>query len=80
MGDKFLEALRLDKSGACYLIFPDCPLIDFPEVNFVWAFSMIAFGRFIARPLRLRSFDVSDFIIFCLVICILTIVFVSVLF
>ena len=28
--------VELDKSGACYVVFPDCPLIDFPNVSYFW--------------------------------------------
>ena len=62
-----MEVLKQDKSGACYVIFPDCPLIDFPNVNYFWVFSMIAFGQNIARPLRLNIFGMREFLIFCLV-------------
>ncbi|TRY67484.1 hypothetical protein TCAL_09239 [Tigriopus californicus] len=33
VGKSLLTALEKDKDGACYLIFPDVPLIDFPNCN-----------------------------------------------
>ena len=63
-----MEALRLDKNGACYIVFPDCPAIDFPNVNYFWIFSMIAFGQIIAKRLNIKSFGMPEFLAFCFII------------
>lgn len=33
VGQAMITALDKDKDGACYLIYPDVPLIDFPNCN-----------------------------------------------
>jgi len=45
-----MKALELDKSGACYIIFPECPLLEFPELNFFWAFAMIFLDELLPSP------------------------------
>ena len=30
VGHGLVKSLEYDKDGACYIIFPDCPLIDYP--------------------------------------------------
>lgn len=33
VGNAFVVALKRDVNGACYGVFPDCPLMDFPNSN-----------------------------------------------
>ena len=80
VADKFMQCLKLDKSGACYVVFPDCPLIDFPNVGYFWVFAMISFGQNILQPLNLKSFGMSTFIIFCILVCIFVYFCLSLLF
>ena len=65
VGDAFVEALKLDKSGACYTVFPDCPMVDYPNPNFQILFSMLIFGRKILQPLGIKSFGMREFLLFC---------------
>lgn len=67
VGEKFMEALKLDKAGACYVVFPDCPLLDFPNVNFPLMAAMIAFGQLICSPLRIKAFGLHELAI-CLIL------------
>ena len=30
VGAGLMKSLQYDQDGACYIVFPDCPLIDFP--------------------------------------------------
>ena len=80
VADKFMQCLKLDKSGACYVVFPDCPLIDFPNVSYFWVFAMISFGQNILQPLNLKSFGMSTFIIFCILVCMFVYFCLSLLF
>jgi hypothetical protein len=61
-----MEVLKLDQTGACYVVYPDIPMLDFPNPNFGLLFSMIAFGKYIASPLGIKAFGVKSFAIFCL--------------
>ena len=75
-----MKALECDKSGACYIIFPDCPILEFPELNFFWAFAMIFFGRLVAKPLNFQTLDIQDFLIFGLIVIIFSVVLLAIIF
>ena len=40
-----MESLRLDRTGACYVIFPDAPLIEMPHMGN----GIFVFAAFLAR-------------------------------
>lgn len=67
VGDAFMEALRLDSSGACYAVLPDCPIFDYRNPNFYLFFAMATFGKTVGRALSLRSYCFKDFFIFIFV-------------
>ena len=64
VGDCFVEALKLDRSGACYSVFPDCPMVDFPNVNFYILFPMIMYGRKFLQPFGIKVFGLKHFMAF----------------
>ena len=64
MGDAFEEALRLDATGACYPVIPDCPIFDYKNPNFYLLFAIIGLGRIICQPLAFRSYGVREVFIF----------------
>lgn len=63
VGDCFVEALKLDKSGACYTVFPDAPMVDYPNPNFYLIFPMLFAGRKILKPLGFKSFGMTEFLL-----------------
>eukprot|EP00095_Tigriopus_kingsejongensis_P001086 maker-scaffold193_size270907-snap-gene-0.11 protein:Tk01086 transcript:maker-scaffold193_size270907-snap-gene-0.11-mRNA-1 annotation:"15-hydroxyprostaglandin dehydrogenase" len=55
VGETLITVLEKDKNGACYLVFPDIPLVDFPNCNEnLFAFSVVT-GMFLLQldPLSL---------------------------
>ena len=50
-----MEALKLDVTGACYTVYPDCPIFDFRNANFGLIFALIAFNTYVCRPLGLNG-------------------------
>ena len=66
---------------ACYVVFPDCPLVDFPNLNSYWVYSMIMFGQWFATPLGMKSFGMTVFIaFFLLIMVVIFLLFLSILF
>ena len=48
VGDAFEESLDADKNGAAYVVFPDVPIIDYPELNSLFIFPIIACAKIIS--------------------------------
>ena len=79
VGDAFDLSLKMDKNGACYIVYPDCPPFQMPNPNMPILIAMIAFGHYLGVPLSLETFKVkhvflSIFMIFlfvCIVLCIM---------
>ena len=46
VGNAFEEALIADKNGGVYIVFPDIPIIDYPELNKISILPVIAFAKF----------------------------------
>ena len=57
----------LDKSGACYVVFPSCPLIDFPNVNYFWV--PILFNCIINKISLVAFINLNFLILFNLGVC-----------
>jgi len=72
VGDAFTEALRLDSTGACYAVIPDCPIFDYRNPNFVLLFAMTTFGQTIGRALSLRSYCFRELFIFIVILMFLS--------
>ena len=45
VGNAFEEALNADKNGGVYIVFPDIPIIEYPELNTTFILPLIAFAR-----------------------------------
>ena len=75
VGDAFEEGLRLDSSGACYAVIPDCPIFDYKNPNLFLLFGMATFGRVICHRLALRSYGVRELFIFFAMILFLFLAF-----
>ena len=56
VGDAFDLSLKMDKNGACYVVYPDCPPFQMPNPNMPILFAMIAFGQYLGVPLRFETF------------------------
>lgn len=59
-----MEALQLNVSGACYAVFPDCPIFDHPNPNIYLLFVKKFFGKNICRYLGMKTFGWSHFFLF----------------
>ena len=46
VGNAFEEALIADKNGGVFIVFPDIPIIDYPELNTILILPAIAFAKF----------------------------------
>merc|ERR1712241_1587678 len=72
VGHAFELSLKLDKNGACYVVFPDCPPFAIPSTNMVALMAMIGFGHHLGAPMGFETFNGSHvlialaLILFCL--------------
>jgi len=57
IGNSFDMSLELDKNGACYAVFPDCPPFPMPNISMALLGVMICFGKFLGAPMGLKTFD-----------------------
>ena len=48
VGDAFDESLAADRNGAAYVVFPDVPIIDYPELNSLFIFPIIGFAKIVS--------------------------------
>ena len=55
VGDSFIEALKLDVTGACYIVFPDCPMFNFHNLNVFLIAVLIAINGYICKPLGISA-------------------------
>lgn len=78
VGDSFVKALEHDKTGAIYVVFPDCPLIEFPTVQHdVWFRAVLLLSAVVAK--RLGVDLVTPRIILAIVLGMIAVVFVIML-
>ncbi len=63
-----MEAVKLDKNGGVFVVFPDCPVFDLPNTNIPVMGMMIAYGLKIANPLGIEPFTVRHLAIGLLVV------------
>ena len=57
VGHAFDLSLKIDQTGACYVVFPDCPPFPMPNPNMPTLGAMIAFGKYFGGPLSLETFN-----------------------
>ena len=52
VGNAFDQALEADDNGGVYVVFPDVPIIKYPELNQLFIIPVIAYAKLIAlcRP------------------------------
>ena len=52
VGNALDQALEADQNGGVFIVFPDAPVIQFPEVNKLFIIPLIAWSKLIAwgRP------------------------------
>ena len=48
VGNAFDESLEADDNGGVYVVFPDTPLIKYPELNEVFMIPLIAYAKFVS--------------------------------
>ena len=48
VGDAFEQALDADDNAGVFIVFPDTPLIKFPEMNFLLIIPVIAYSKLVA--------------------------------
>ena len=61
----------MDKNGACYIVFPDCPLVDFPNVNYPLGMVLIGFGKLISKIFDMKSVGLPTFTWFFIILLIM---------
>ena len=54
VGDTLMVALKCDVNGACYGVFPDCPLMDLPNPNTVVFYAYALLGQSVGHRLGLE--------------------------
>ena len=82
VGNAFDQALDADDNGGVYVVFPDVPIIKYPELNQIFIVPVIAYAKFISlcRPGWKRingiyAITFSIFIIFLLLYILFCITF-----
>ena len=48
VGDAFEQVIEADDNGGVYIVFPDVPLVKFPEINSLFIIPVIAYSKLIA--------------------------------
>ena len=48
VGNAFEEVLDVDKNGGVFIVFPDAPLIGFPELNQIFILSLMIYSKLVA--------------------------------
>lgn len=56
VGAGLMKSLQYDQDGACYIIFPDCPLIDYPINQTLEFISVVLIAKRIAGHFRVELF------------------------
>ena len=51
-----LHSLKVDKNGACFVVYPDCPPCLMPDNNLATVLAMVGFGQYLAEPLSFETF------------------------
>ena len=54
MGNALMVALKRDLNGACYGVFPDCPLMDIPNSNTAIFFAYAVLGQYVGQKFGLE--------------------------
>ena len=54
VGDALMVSLKRDVNGACYGVFPSCPLMDLPNGNVALFYAYGILGRTIGNRLNLE--------------------------
>ena len=48
VGNAFEEVLDVDKNGGVFIVFPDAPLIGFPELNQIFILPVMIYSKLVA--------------------------------
>ena len=71
VGHALEHSLKLDRNGACYIVYPDCPIFCAPNATPGCFKAMIAVGQHIAGPLGIEDFTFKHVIALVLVMIML---------
>jgi len=63
VGHAFDLSLKLDKTGACYVVYPDCPPFAIPSTNMAVLGASIGFGHYLGAPMGFETFNGTHVII-----------------
>jgi len=79
VGNAFEEALIADKNGGVYVVFPDIPIIDYPELNTNFILPVITFAKFVKPcfPKLKRINGISIIFVFLTTAFFISYIFVS---
>ena len=56
VGQALDVCLEKDRTGECYVVFPDVPVFPMPCGNVPIFYSLMAFGQFLGAPLGIQDF------------------------
>ena len=65
------HSLKLDINGACYVVYPDCPVFRAPDATPLSIGAMVGFGQHIAGPLNIEDFSFKHVTIFAVMLMLL---------
>ena len=68
VGHALDHSLKLDINGACYAVYPDCPVFRVPNMTPKFAIAMIGFGQQVAAPLGIEDFTLKHLFALALVV------------
>jgi len=66
VGQGLMKSLEYDKDGACYIIFPDCPLIDYPINQTLEFIGIVMIAKRIAGHLGVELFTFKHLLVILL--------------
>lgn len=61
VGEAFMQSLHIDKNGAVYAVFPDTPLIEFPDNQSEMTIAVGILAMFVGSRLGLKVFKPVHF-------------------
>ena len=66
VGHGLIKSLEYDKDGACYVIFPDCPLIDYPVNQTLEFIGIVLLAKRIAGHCGVELFTLKHLLVILL--------------
>ena len=80
VGNAFDHSLKIDKNGACFAVYPDCPPFESPDFTVPNLLVMTGFGQYLAAPLNFETFKGKSVLVGILIIFAIIYMLLSMLF